>query len=223
MRSLCLPPIVLFVDPVYRNLEIARRAFCIGGYAKGAALFPENEGMDPAPVCVVLEDDAILVDRFTDRLSSLLEELPRDFHFCSLGYSRPKTAPLLPYSTHVGIPTSVWYLTGYLLSLDGSEYLVNHLPVRGPVDSWIGLSMFSNWDNMLGYALGVGVHSKARNEPQITRKDLRKILRFRAFAAMVPLCHQKMMMSGASSASPSPIGRSWRQKDTDIVYSGNAI
>ena len=45
--------------------------------------------MPPAPVCIILEDDAILVDRFVDRLESLLEEMPHDFHFCLLGYSRP--------------------------------------------------------------------------------------------------------------------------------------
>ena len=54
----------------------------ISGYVRGPALLPSSENMDPAPVCVILEDDAILVDRFADRLSSLLEELPRDIHFC---------------------------------------------------------------------------------------------------------------------------------------------
>jgi GR25 family glycosyltransferase involved in LPS biosynthesis len=195
-----------------------RRMFHISGYARGAALFPKNEGMDPAPVCVILEDDAILVDRFVDRLSSLLEELPRDFHFCSLGYSRPKTAPLIRYSSQLGIPTAIWYLTGYIISLEGAQYLLDQLPVRGPVDSWIGLSMFANWDNLFGQALGVGIHSKPLNDPPIARKDLRQLLRFRAFAAMVPLCNQKVGISGASST-----GRSWRNRDTDITYSGNSL
>jgi GR25 family glycosyltransferase involved in LPS biosynthesis len=195
-----------------------RRMFHISGYARGAALNPKNECMDPAPVCVILEDDAILVDRFGDRLSSLLEELPRDFHFCSLGYSRPKTAPLIPYSSQLGIPTAIWYLTGYILSLEGAQYLLDQLPVRGPVDSWVGLSMFANWDNLFGHALGVGVHSKAVNAPPIARKDLRQLLRFRAFAAMIPLCTQKVGISGASST-----GRNWRNRDTDITYSGNSL
>jgi GR25 family glycosyltransferase involved in LPS biosynthesis len=190
----------------------------ISGYARGAALFPQNETMDPAPVCVVLEDDAILVDRFVDRLSSLLEELPRDFHFCSLGYGRPKTAPLIPFSSQLGIPTSIWYLTGYIVSLDGARYLLDQLPIRGPVDSWIGLSMFANWDNVFGHAMGVGVHSKSVNDPSVARKDLRRLLHFRAFAAKIPLCNQKVGLS-----LPSTAKRSWRQRDTDIEYSGNSL
>ena len=191
--------------------------FQISGYARGPALDPKKESMGPTPVCVILEDDAILVDRFVDRLSAVLEELPRDFHFCSLGYSRPKTAPLVPFSSQLGIPTSIWYLTGYILSFEGAQYLLNQLPVRGPVDSWIGLTMFSNWDNVYGNALGVGVHSKTANELSISRKDLRRLLRFKAFAANVPLCHQKVGMSSSTT------GRNWRNRDTDITYSGNML
>jgi GR25 family glycosyltransferase involved in LPS biosynthesis len=191
----------------------------LNGFASGPALFPENEDMDPSPVYIILEDDAVLVDRFTDRLKSLLAELPRDFHFCSLGYSRPKTAPLLPLSSQVGIPTAIWYLTGYILSLEGARYLLNQLPVRGPVDSWIGLTMFANWDNALGHAMGVGVHSKSLNNGDvISRKDLRTALRFRAFAATVPLCSQKVGIANGQSARKS---RSWRQRDTDITFSGS--
>jgi GR25 family glycosyltransferase involved in LPS biosynthesis len=196
------------------------RKFHIGGYARGPALFSENEGMDPAPVCVILEDDAILVDRFADRLERVLAELPRDFHFCSLGYGRPKTAPMIPFSTEIGIPSCIWYLTGYIVSLDGASYLLDKLPVRGPVDSWIGLNMFGNWDNMYGHAMGVGMAAKPGNETSISRKDLRSLLRFRAFAALVPLCSQKV---GATSASSNKnTGRNWRQRDTDIIYSGNS-
>lgn len=184
-------------------------------------LFPENEGMDPAPVCVIVEDDAILADRFADRLDSILAELPRDFHFCSLGYSRPKTAPMIPFSTELGIPSCIWYLTGYILSLDGASYLVDKLPLRGPVDSWIGLKMFGNWDNMYGHAMGVGMAAKPGNDASISRKDLRRLLRFRAFAALIPLCSQKVGGGGGSSNSNKNTGRNWRQRDTDIVYSGN--
>lgn len=108
--------------------------FKISGFAQGPALLHSNQGMDPVPVCVILEDDAVLVDRFAERLASLLEELPRDFHFCSLGYSRPKAAPMVEYSTHLGIPSCLWYLTGYILSLDGARHLIKGIPVTGPVD-----------------------------------------------------------------------------------------
>ena len=110
------------------------RMFKISGFARGPALLRGNEDMDPVPVCVILEDDAVLNDRFAERLASLLEELPRDFHFCSLGYSRPKAAPMVEYSTHLGIPSCLWYLTGYVLSLEGARHLIKSLPVTGPVD-----------------------------------------------------------------------------------------
>ena len=108
--------------------------FEISGFARGPALLKDNAHMEPTPVCVILEDDAVLVDRFTERLSGLLEELPRDFHFCSLGYSRPKTAPMVEFSSQLGLPTCIWYLTGYILSLEGARHLLQGLPVKGPVD-----------------------------------------------------------------------------------------
>jgi GR25 family glycosyltransferase involved in LPS biosynthesis len=204
---------------VFHSLSRFRQRFLVSGYARGPSLSGESKG--PTPVCVILEDDAILVDRFSDRLACVLDELPRDFHFCSLGYSRPKTAPLVPFSDHVSVPTSIWYLTGYILSLEGARFLLDRLPVRGPVDSWVGIAMFSNnWDNVFGHSLGVGVSSKMHQDTAVSRANLRKILRFRAFAAAIPLCSQKV---GNSSKSAFPTGhKSWRQRDTDIVYSGNA-
>jgi GR25 family glycosyltransferase involved in LPS biosynthesis len=197
--------------------ESPLRLIQISGYASGRPLLSSNEHMPPALVCVILEDDAILVDRFADRLSALLEELPRDFHFCSLGYSRPKTAPMPEYSSQLGIPSCIWYLTGYVLSLEGARYLLDSLPVRGPVDSWIGLKMCGNWDNIFGQIMGVGVHARSSGVELPSRGDLARILKFRAFAALTPLCHQKV----GATALTSTVGRSWRQRDTDITYSGN--
>jgi hypothetical protein len=62
--------------------------FYTTGLACGPALLLENAKNPPCPVFVIMEDDALLVDRFSDRLQLLLNELPRDFHFCSLGYGR---------------------------------------------------------------------------------------------------------------------------------------
>lgn len=195
-----------------------RRLFLSSGFARGHPLEHSNIGMPPRPVCVILEDDAILCDRFADRLDSLLEELPRDFHFCSLGYGRPATAPLVKFSSQLSIPTCVWYLTGYIVSLEGARHLLESLPVRGPVDSWIGLKMCSNWDNSFGEAVGVGFQSKPRVEGP-PRKDLSMILKFRAFAALDPLCSQKVVTGGSGAAGVA--GRNWRQRDTDITYSGS--
>jgi GR25 family glycosyltransferase involved in LPS biosynthesis len=211
---------------VYRSLSVCPLSqdkpldglpfpFTISGYARGKPLLHSNEHLPPTPVCVILEDDAIMVDRFADRLFALLEELPRDFQFCSIGYSRPKTAPIAKYSTHLGIPSCIWYMTGYILSLEGAKHLLESLPVQGPVDSWIGLKMCANWDNVFGQAMGVGARSSASAELP-SRKDLARILKFRAFAALVPLCSQKV-----DTMTNTTVGQSWRQRDTDVTYSGN--
>lgn len=189
--------------------------FKISGFARGPALLHENADMDPVPVCVILEDDAVLSDRFAERLACLLEELPRDFHFCSLGYSRPKTAPMIEFSSQLGIPSCIWYLTGYIVSLEGARHLIKSLPVSGPVDSWIGLKMCSNWDNVFGQWIGVGKHARAHSKLP-SRKDLAKILKFRGFAASVPLCAQKV------GSTDTMTRVSWRDRDTDITYSGKA-
>lgn len=189
--------------------------FKISGFARGDALSTEHDG-NPSPCCVILEDDACLCDRFAERLEALLEELPRDFHVCSIGYSRPQRAPIVEYSSQLGIPSCLWYLTGYILSLEGAKHLLQSLPVVGPVDSWIGMKMCSNWDNTFGQRIGVGNHTRTQATPP-SRKDLARILRFRAFAALVPLCEQKNYNTSEGGSH----SRGWKDKDTDIVYSGH--
>lgn len=198
------------------------RLFQVSGFAEGPALLAKNVNLPPAPVCVILEDDAILADDFAKKLQVLLKELPRDFHYCALGYGRPKTAPIVSFSGTLGIPTCQWYLTGYVLSLAGTEYLQKKLPVVGPVDSWIGLMLTSNWDNVFGNAIGLGVHASSviQNGYTVATKDLSRIMQFRAFCALQPLCWQKV--GGRKDKAPGKVGRSWRQqRDTDIVYSGD--
>ena len=180
---------------------------------------------------LVLEDDAVLVDRFQERLDQLLEELPRDFHYCALGYARPKEAPLLeiPGCEYIKLPTMTWYLTGYLLSQSGAQYLLDQLPVEGPVDSWIGGKMIltSNWENEFGHRVGVGDAPQRGVDyvrPTLSLKEIRMCVKFRAYCASVPLCDQKVRTATAMGASASrqekPI-QNWRLRDSDIVYSGN--
>jgi hypothetical protein len=79
-------------------------------------------------------------------------------------------------------------------------------PIKSAV--WLGLT-----------SIGVGVHSKAvGGEAALPpRKDLCQMLKFRAFAASVPLCSQRV----GAGTTLATTGRSWRQRDTDITYSGN--
>ena len=206
MRSLSVPMPQL-ASPLDSMTAKFLRLLRITGFAEGPALDSKNSRMLPSPVCVILEDDAILCDRFADRLGELLNDLPRDFHFCSIGYGRPKSAPLVPYTDRVSIPTGLWYMTGYIVSDAGVRFLLDNLPVVGPIDAWISLRIVSNWDNLYGDALGVG--SKP-TETYPSRSELTKILKFRAYCASKPLCWQQV---GEGN---------WRSnRDTDIEYSGH--
>jgi len=202
---------------VAMDLKKVAGLITISGFARGLSLLNENEGMDPSPVCVILEDDAQLCDRFVERIQAVLDELPRDFHFCSIGYSRPKFAPIIDYSPEIGIPSCLWYLTGYILSAAGARFLASSLPVVGPVDSWIAVKMRDNFANRYGDSLGVGKHAKAHHAP--LPKDLSKIMKFRAFAAKVPLCTQKQAVAQSQGTRG---GGNWRdaKKDSDVEYSG---
>lgn len=139
-RRQCFEPYssILHFVPVGEALwyqQKLTRMLKISGFARGEALLFRNEDSDPTPCCVILEDDAVLCNRFAERLEAVLEELPRDFHFCSIGYSRPQRAPIVEYSSQLGIPSCLWYLTGYIISLDGAKNLLESLPVAGPGES----------------------------------------------------------------------------------------
>ena len=235
MRAIDLshqPPVHDFAENptqlrLWRSPQNIVRLFKIAGFAQGRALLPKNEDMAPAPVCVVMEDDAILVDGFKEKLAAVLEELPRDFHYCSLGYSRPRSAPIVPLTGSVGVPTMLWYLTGYCVSLAGAQYLLDSLPVVGPVDSWIGLKMVhENWrDSAWGTRLGVGAHAQPDAYPN--RAALASLMKFHAYCAVPPLCCQPVGKAAATTnmrgtvVAPTSARRNWRLRDTDIVYSGD--
>ncbi|KAL7454882.1 hypothetical protein ACHAWC_006469 [Mediolabrus comicus] len=216
-----LSSIDMGLGKVSNDEKKAVRLITISGFARGPPMLNQNEDMNPSPVCVVLEDDAILCDRFVERLDALLDQLPRDFHFCHLGYSRPRLAPIVEYSSELGIPTCLWYLTGYILSAAGAQHLISSLPVVGPVDNWIAIKLRDNWANRYGEQIGVGKYTKAKYTP--SPKDLSRIMKFRAFAANVPLCSQKQV-AAASRATGEAGGNYWRSgKDSDIKYSGNML
>jgi hypothetical protein len=219
LRSYLHPSNSESCSDIFRHPQTLRRLFRLGGFAKGDALLSANSSMEPSPVCLILEDDAVLVERFRERLEEVLLELPRDFHFFSLGYGRPKSAPILPYGKHVGIPSHLFYLTGYLVSEVGCRYLLDSMPVTGPIDAWIGLKMTQNWDNSFGVALGVGSHQLRRKaDAAPTRKQLSQILHFRAYCALTPLCSQRVENASGTGTER----RTWRLRDTDVAYSGDS-
>jgi hypothetical protein len=201
-----------------RQPTALRHAFQIAGYARGAPLHWKNRAMPPTPVCLILEDDAYLENGFHEKLDALLKQLPRDFHYCALGYSRPKSAPILspwPSRPRVGIPTHLFFATGYLVSQTGLDYLKEKGPVRGPVDVWLGLLQTSNFENMVGQRLGVGSHGKGGTLNSSTAATL---MNFMAYCAVPVLCRQPLAKGHHHLTGE---GRRWKEKDTDIVYSGH--
>ena len=128
---------------------------------------------------------------------------------------------MVKYSEQIGIPSCLWYLSGYILSYEGAKYLLDSLPVIGPVDSWIGLKMTSTWDNKFGHRIGVGHKTKVLiDQSQLpSRKELQSIMKFRCFASITPLCSQKLGSSSTISSSEKE-RVTWRDRDTDITFSG---
>ena len=124
---------------------------------------------------------------------------------------------VVTFSSQLGIPTFHWYLTGYILCQAGAEFLLQSLPVVGPVDSWIGLKMANNWDNHFWEVLGIGTQPLATRDFPAS-SELCRIMQFRAFCALNPLCSQKVGAAAVPSTG-SLIRRNWHVRDTDIEFS----
>lgn len=119
------------------------------------------------------------------------------------------------------MPTCFWYLTGYIISLEGAKHLLDSLPVRGPVDSWVGMMALRNWENDYGHRIGIGTapRAKVHADELPSRKELGTTVKFRVFAALTPLCSQKLAWK--STATMSRDTAKWRERDTDVTYSGH--
>ena len=91
------------------------------------------------------------------------------------------------------------------------------------MDSWIGMKATSNWENEYGRMIGVGTAPKAKVLAQelTFKKKLETIVKFRVFAALTPLCSQKLAWKDSldGSSSIKDISK-WRQRDTDVTFSG---
>jgi hypothetical protein len=142
------------------------------------------------------------------------------------------------YYSHLSVHFSLTscllrYLTGYILSLEGASYLLNSLPVDGPVDTWIGMHMLSNFASGLTVRrfenleqvsstlthLNYLAHEQIENKGKLCRdQQIVKNLKFRCFAALNPLCSQQTGIDQLSGDEARRVG--WRDRDTDITYSG---
>ncbi len=94
---------------------------------------------------LVLEDDVWFRSGFAKKLDQAWSEIKTQFNEKSkfdilyLSYEEVKHgAPKTFISSNVFRPErGLWYLSGYVVSREGAEKLLTHLPCRGPVDLWI--------------------------------------------------------------------------------------
>lgn len=108
------------------------------------------------------------------------------------------------------------------------------------MDSWVCMQMLSNFASSLNGRkyenleqvsstlthLNYLSHEQNENKGSVHReKQHIEKLKFRCFAALTPLCSQQICSEKSSSeAARSFLGKSalasWRERDTDISYSG---
>lgn len=94
---------------------------------------------------LILEDDVWFRPRFAKKLDQAWKEITvevnKQSHFdvLYLSYEEVKHgAPKAFLSRNVFRPKrGLWYLSGYVVSREGAEKLLNLLPCKGPVDLWI--------------------------------------------------------------------------------------
>jgi len=94
---------------------------------------------------LVLEDDVWFRSGFAQDLDQAWAEIKNQFNKKSnfdilyLSYKEVKNgAPKTFLSSNIFSPErGLWYLSGYVVSLEGAEKLLRLLPCKGPVDLWI--------------------------------------------------------------------------------------
>lgn len=93
---------------------------------------------------LILEDDAYFTRRFASDVDSLWRVLftsgqKATFELLLLSFAEvdggAQKIDVLP--THFRPASGLWQLSGYVLSKQGAQHLLEWLPVRGPVDLWI--------------------------------------------------------------------------------------
>lgn len=94
---------------------------------------------------LVLEDDVWFQPRFAKNLDQTWSEIKIAFNKASnfdilyLSFNEVKHgAPKIFISKNLFRPErGLWYLSGYVISIEGAKRLIQLLPCRGPVDLWI--------------------------------------------------------------------------------------
>ncbi len=96
---------------------------------------------------LILEDDVYFEQKFSNYINHAWSELPVDdnnkkqFDLLFLSYKEVANDPeKTEYSNTLFRPVrGFWWMSGYIISLQGAKKLLERLPVKGPVDMWINL------------------------------------------------------------------------------------
>lgn len=91
---------------------------------------------------LVLEDDAVPVEKFTEILEQALHALPHDAQILYLGYEQAAEWRR-QVSAEVVEAEYVWVTVGYIIWPAGARVLLNRLPIDQPVDNWMAAACAS--------------------------------------------------------------------------------
>lgn len=103
------------------------------------------------PYSLILEDDIFFEDNFSVVTRNAWSELPHDvngkksFDLLYLSFKEvDNRAEKQFFSTNIFKPIrGFWWLSGYILTCQGAQKLLDSLPIRGPVDMWMNLQFQS--------------------------------------------------------------------------------
>jgi len=101
----------------------------------------EHAGTSEKPL-LVLEDDALPVDNFTEILERAMKDIPNNAHILYLGYSKGADWRG-EISAEVAIAEYVWTTVAYIIWPAGARILLNRLPVDQPVDNFMAAACAS--------------------------------------------------------------------------------
>jgi len=95
---------------------------------------------------ILVEDDAIPVEGFADKLLQGMKDVPADADLLYLGYSKPDKSPWIREvpGTDIAQAEYVWTTVGYMIWPSGARKLLQRLPVDSPVDNYMSWASHEN-------------------------------------------------------------------------------
>jgi len=116
-------------------------------------------------LALVLEDDAVILPSFRDRIPLIVAELPETWDILYLGSGQYEIETAI--SPHLARPSRIFGLFGYVINWRGAERLLKRVfPLRYQIDTELWRN-FSTLDPLLAVPFIVG-ENKERSDVQIS-------------------------------------------------------